>query len=87
MYLIFQGVPIPKVNAVKEKLQAELKKILTDEAIEMKRLESIIIKYKLENISNIENSPHQSIAFMIIGHMLYGNTKSDVCLIKNECII
>jgi len=46
----------------------------------MQRLESIINKYKLENISNIENSPHQSIAFMIIGHMLYGNTKADVSL-------
>lgn len=75
------------MNAIKEKLLAELKKILINEAIEMKRLESIIIKYKLENISNVENSPHQSIAFMIIGHMLYGNTKSDVGLIKNECII
>lgn len=61
-------------------MQAELQRILTEQDIDMKILDSIINKYKLENISNIENSPHQSIAFMIIGHMLYGNTKADVSL-------
>lgn len=77
-YIIFQDVPLPKVKTVKEKLQAELQRILSEQDIDMQRLESIINKYKLENISNIENSPHQSIAFMIIGHMLYGNTKADL---------
>ncbi|XP_050309780.1 uncharacterized protein C05D11.1-like [Anthonomus grandis grandis] len=78
LHLIFEDVPVPKINAVKEKLLQELSRILKEEDIDMTRLRSIIKKYKLENISNIENSPHQSIAFMIIGHMLYGNSKKDL---------
>ncbi|XP_066250958.1 uncharacterized protein C05D11.1-like [Euwallacea similis] len=77
-YVIFEDVPISKVDKVKQNLQGELKRILSNQDINMQTLESIINKYKLENISNIENSPHQSIAFMIIGHMLYGNTKADL---------
>ncbi|ERL93539.1 uncharacterized protein C05D11.1 [Dendroctonus ponderosae] len=77
-YLLFEDVPVSKVNQVREQLQAELRKILDNKDIDMEKLQSIINKYKLENLSNIENNPHQSVACMIIGHMLYGNTKDDL---------
>lgn len=69
-----------KLSEVSSKLRAVLKKILEDEDIDMPKLHSIINKFKLEHLSNLENSPHGVIAMMIIGHMLYGNTKSDVSL-------
>lgn len=75
---MFEDVPVSKLNSLNLKLKEELQRILKEEDIDMKIMESIISRYKLENISNIENNPHQSIAFMIIGHMLYGNTKNDV---------
>ncbi|KAF7269964.1 hypothetical protein GWI33_017052 [Rhynchophorus ferrugineus] len=78
IYIMFEDVPVSKLNSLSLKLKEELQRILKEEDIDMKILESIISKYKLENISNIENNPHHSIAFMIIGHMLYGNTKDDL---------
>lgn len=81
--IIFQDVPIGKLSEVSPKLRAVLKKILLDEDIDMTKLHSIINKFKLEHLSNLENSPHNIIAMMIIGHMLYGNTKNDVSKMKN----
>lgn len=69
-----------KLPEVSSKLRALLKKIIDDEDIDMTKLHSIINKFKLEHLSNLENSPHNVIAMMIIGHMLYGNTKTDVSL-------
>lgn len=67
-----------KLAQIRPKLQELLKKILDTGDINMERMESIINRFKLESLSNLENSPHQTVAFMIIGHMLYGNTKEDV---------
>ncbi|CAH1183590.1 unnamed protein product [Phaedon cochleariae] len=78
VYLTLEDVPIGKLPEVGPKLRAILKRILLNKEIDMEQLKSIINRYKLESLSNLENSPHQSIAFMIIGHMLYGNTKDDL---------
>lgn len=78
MVLLFEDVPVKKLPEVGPKLKSTLKNILDEENIDMERLRSIINKYKLENLSNVENSPHHTVASMIIGHMLYGNTKGDV---------
>lgn len=80
--IIFQDVPVSKLPEVSPKLRAVLKKILDAEDIDVPKLHSIINKFKLEHLSNLENSPHGIIAMMIIGHMLYGNTKNDVSNIK-----
>lgn len=53
----------------------------------MTKLHSIINKYKLEHLSNLENSPHSIIAMMVIGHMLYGNTKNDVSIIEIMAVV
>lgn len=79
--IIFQDVPVGKLPEVGNRLRMTLQKILDSEDIDMPKLQSIINKFKLEHLSNLENSPHNVIAMMVIGHMLYGNTKEDVSLI------
>lgn len=76
-----------KLSEVGPKLKTVLKNILVDEDIDMTKLHSIINKYKLEHLSNLENSPHNIIAMMVIGHMLYGNTKNDVSILKVHLLV
>ncbi|XP_023020385.2 uncharacterized protein C05D11.1 isoform X1 [Leptinotarsa decemlineata] len=78
LYIALEDVPIGKLPEVGSKLREILKKILEDKSIDLEQLRSIINKFKLESLSNLENSPHQTIAFMIIGHMLYGSTEQDL---------
>ncbi|KAK9870443.1 hypothetical protein WA026_008009 [Henosepilachna vigintioctopunctata] len=78
VYLILEDVPVPKLEQIKPKLTAILNDIVLNENIDMQRMESIINRHRLECLSNLENVPHQTIAFQIIGHMLYGNTKEDL---------
>ncbi|KAG5896523.1 hypothetical protein JTB14_020496 [Gonioctena quinquepunctata] len=78
LYITFENVPVGKLPEVGSKLNSVLKRILDEKSIDMKQLRSIINKYKLESLSNLENSPHHTVAFMIIGHMLYGHTKQDL---------
>lgn len=79
VYLMFEDVPLNKLSEVKPKLQEILEKIAKEEDINMERIESIIKRSKLEQLSNIENNPHNSLAFGIIGHILYGTGNEDVC--------
>lgn len=83
LLLNFDNVPIEKLNQVKPKLDSVLTSILNSEKpIDMKRLSTVINRHKLEILSNLENSPHDCIAFMVIGYALYGNTPEDVSIIK-----
>lgn len=81
LYLMFKNVPKDKLPHIKAKLLNLLKNIVEKEDIDMTRMKSIINRRKLECLSNVENDPHNTIAFLIIGHMLYGNTKEDVSLV------
>lgn len=75
----FISVPIKKLSLINQKLMEVLEKIASGkEPIEMKRLQTVINRHRLEFLSHLENSPHSSIAFMAIGDMLFGNTKQDV---------
>lgn len=76
--LIFKNVPKDKLPQIKPKLMNFLNNIFEKEDIDMTRMKSVINRRKLECLSNVENNPHDTIAFLIIGHMLYGNTKEDV---------
>lgn len=78
LYLLFQNVPVEKLPLVKDKLEEIFCNMVKNEDIDMHQMESVINKHKLESLSNMENDPHHTIAFMIIGHMLYGNTRDDV---------
>ncbi|XP_056630340.1 uncharacterized protein C05D11.1-like [Diorhabda sublineata] len=76
--ILLEDVPIEKLSEVGPQLKEALKNIIKNKSIDMVQLHSIINKYKLESLSSLENSPHYTIAFMILGHMLYGHTKEDL---------
>lgn len=77
--LNFDNVPKEKLNLVKPKLDNILSSILASPVpIDMNRLSTVIHRHRLEALSHLENSPHESIAYVIIGHMLYGNNPHDV---------
>lgn len=78
LYIMWEDVPVSKLDQIKGKVDALLNNIIKTENFDMKRMESVINKHKLESLSNLENSPHNTIAFLIISHMLYGNTQSDL---------
>lgn len=40
-------------------------------------MNSIIERETLESLSNLESSPHDTVAFLIIGDVLYGNQEKD----------
>ncbi|XP_046735682.1 uncharacterized protein C05D11.1-like [Diprion similis] len=79
LYLIFENVPKAKIPLVKDHLVKTLKDIADGEnGIDMKRLNTVIQRHILETLSNLENSPHDSVAFMVIGDILYGQSKEDL---------
>ncbi|XP_017774305.1 PREDICTED: uncharacterized protein C05D11.1-like [Nicrophorus vespilloides] len=78
LYFLFQNVPKHKLSLIKPKLMEILQRIVDTNDIDMDRMKNIINRLKLESLSNMENSPHHTVAFMIIGHMLYGYTKEDL---------
>lgn len=86
LYLFFENVPKDKLYDVKPLLLEVLNKIVDNEDIDMNRLKSVIHRHKLESLSNVENNPHQTVAFMIIGHMLYGRNKEDVSFFLSQIL-
>lgn len=88
LYLMFENVPKPKVSKISTRLMNVLKNIAKDESkIDMQRMNTVIHRHILETLSNIESSPHDSVAFMIIGDFLFGNSKEDVSYYINVIII
>lgn len=78
---MFENVPVDKLQKVKIALERILKNIYDGEEpykFNMKRMKTVIQRQKLETLTNLENQPHDSIAFWIIGDMLYGQTTEDV---------
>lgn len=78
LYLMFQGVPKEKLHLIKPKLDTVFKAIVDKEDIDMKRLKSIINRQKLEYLSNLEISPHSSVANLLINQMLFGHSEEDL---------
>lgn len=75
----FENVPVEKLNSVRSRLAQVLEAIVSGtEPIDMGRLQTVLHRHRLECLSHLENSPHDSIAFMAIGDMLYGNSKQDL---------
>lgn len=78
LYGHFGNVPIDKIDLVYDKLMSVLKGIANgDEKIDMIRIKNIIEKQIMEALSNLENEPHSSVSFLVIGDALYGNTNED----------
>ena len=79
LYLSFDNVPKNKIPLIKDRLKTVLKNIATkNDGIDMQRLGTVIQKYILEILSNLENNPHDTIAFMLIGDVLFGKNNEDV---------
>jgi hypothetical protein len=79
---MFVNVPTGKTDLVKNRLLEILGAIASgSEKLDMKRMHTVIHRHILESLSHLENSPHETVACMIIADMLYGNTKEDVIVI------
>lgn len=77
-YLHLENVPTEKIPAVKSKLGAALARIANEGNVDMKRMKTIIARQQRELTGSFENNPHSAMAHILIGHVLYGNTKEDV---------
>jgi len=78
VYLIFRDVPREKMEKVELELKTVLDSIVSGKmAWDKERLKTVLDRRILEQISQVENSPHDAVAFMAIGDMLYGNNSSD----------
>ncbi|XP_011145031.2 uncharacterized protein C05D11.1 [Harpegnathos saltator] len=76
---MFENVPKDKIPQIKEPLMKVLSDICKDgNGIDMKRMRTVIHRSILEVLSALENEPHDTIAYMLFGHVLYGNTKEDL---------
>ncbi|KAF4518639.1 hypothetical protein B566_EDAN005966 [Ephemera danica] len=79
LYIIFENVPVNKLDKVKGHLDQVLSSILSEkEPIDLVRLRTVINRQILESLSHLETNPHDTVAFMVIGDMLYGHSKSDL---------
>lgn len=83
LYFTFENVVLDKMESILPKLQSILKNIANGtEKIDTNRLKNILERSILEYLSNLESSPHDTIAFMVIGDVLYGNTPEDVSYVN-----
>lgn len=81
MVLTFDNVPKEKLTLVKPKLEEVLGKlVISNKPFDMKRLSTVINRQRLEALANLENAPHDTISFTLIGYMLYGNSIEDVSI-------
>ena len=82
--LEFSNVPKDKIPQIKDHLMQILKGIVSEEnGIDMKRMNTIIHKYILETLSSLENNPHDAVAFILVGDILFGNNNEDVSTLYN----
>lgn len=79
LYFSFDNCPLPKIDMIYNKLQQILNNFANgSEKIDMKRMNNIIDRNILEYLSNLENNPHDTVAFIVIGDALYGEKPEDV---------
>ncbi|XP_067661811.1 uncharacterized protein C05D11.1-like [Haliotis asinina] len=85
IYLMFQNVPVDKLEQIDGKLKNVLRKLGSrEEKIDMKRLQSLIHRSVLESLNNVEDQPHDTMAFILIGDFLYGDNKDDLDIRVNS---
>ncbi|CAD7087874.1 unnamed protein product [Hermetia illucens] len=76
--LLFENVPVNKIDDISGKLKEILSRFAKgDEKIDMHRMHYIIEKEILEALSSLESNPHDAVAFLIIGDVLYGRNEKD----------
>ncbi|XP_028046617.1 uncharacterized protein C05D11.1 isoform X2 [Monomorium pharaonis] len=75
--LMFPNVPGSKVPLIKESVIKVLKHT-SDVGIQLKEMKTVIHKYIIELLSDLENNLHSTIAIGVFKHMLYGKTNKDL---------
>lgn len=79
LYLLFENVPMTKIDLVYDKMVAVLKNIADGgEKLDMNRMQNIIERCILEYFSNLESNAHEALAFTAIADALYGINNEDV---------
>ncbi|PVD22506.1 hypothetical protein C0Q70_18320 [Pomacea canaliculata] len=74
----FLSVDSNKLSEVAAKLQELLKKICDgEEAIDMERISNLIHRRVLEALNDIEGGAHNTVAYMLIGQFLFGQSRED----------
>lgn len=83
LYFTFESVPMNKIDLIDAKLKGILANIASGkEKIDMIRMRNILERNILEYLSNLESNPHDAVAFLAIGDVLYGRTTEDVSFTK-----
>ena len=80
IYLKFDNVPIKKLGEIQRRLFDYMEPLGESggrNRFDMKRIQLVIQRRILEQLSHLENSPHDTVAFMVIGDALYGNSHED----------
>jgi len=79
VYLMFGNVPKEKIPEVEPELKKVLQELVEGKIVwDMNRVRTVVNRRILEQRSQIENSPHDAVAFIAIGDMLYGNNQEDL---------
>ncbi|XP_011161835.1 uncharacterized protein C05D11.1 isoform X2 [Solenopsis invicta] len=75
--LMFPNVPGSKVPLIKESVIKVLKHT-SDIGIQLKEMKTVIRRYIIKILSDLENNLHNTIAIGLFKHMLYGKTNKDL---------
>ncbi|CAG7825781.1 unnamed protein product [Allacma fusca] len=75
-YLELEGVPLESTSEIAPRIRKTLTKQLKE--FDMERMKDVIRKSYLEEMSAMENTPHNSIAYACIGDFLYSEDASSV---------
>lgn len=79
LYLEFTNVPISKISEISAHLQGAFNRIFESKTgIDMQRMNTVIQRYLLEGLSNLESGPHDLVFDVIVQDFLYGNDEVDV---------
>merc|ERR1719188_995320 len=79
VYLMFQNVPKDKIPQVGPELKKVLQELVNGTIVwDRSRMSTVIQRRISQQMSQMENTPHDAVAFMAIGDMLYGNRSEDL---------
>ena len=79
VYLTFSNVPKKKIPNVGRELKKALEDIVSGvTAWDRSRMSTVIKRRISQQMSQVENTPHDAVAFIAIGDMLYGNSTEDL---------
>ena len=79
VYLKFDNVPVGKLDEIRQRLFDFIGALGSDACpFDMERVQLVIQRRILEQLSHLENNPHDSIAYMVIADALYGRSHEDL---------